>query len=153
MTNNDDVEARDIASRLLDQTGRALVTGDFELFAPCFHLPQVLSSQLGERTLLRHEEVQEVFERVRWHYRGLQITKMQRRCMASMFVDHHTILSVHRTRLLRGADLVQKPFKALSTITQVGGVWRIKSCDYAIKDSLRHNRAIHGTRPPATQAV
>lgn len=138
----------EIATHLLSETGAALVSGDFERFRPCFALPQAVSTSLGTNTVHTIDELKIVFERVRWHYRGLGVTQMPRVCLATMFVDGQTILSVHHTRLLKDGRDVQRPFKVLSMLTCRRSRWQIQNCDYAIADSLRHNRALYGPRTP-----
>ena len=136
--------SEDIAARLLEETGRALTGGDEAAFRNCFLLPQAVTTNIGVKTLESADDLGETFGRVRWHFRGLRMTSMNRRVLSSMFLDCDTIVSVHETRLHRHDLALQHPFRVLSTLARAGGRWRIVDCNYAIRDSLRHNRALFG---------
>lgn len=137
-------ESTQIAEALLRQTGDAIQSGEFDNFKDCFTLPQLVVTPLGQTEVTDTEGLRAIFDRVRWHYRGLGVTLMHREVLHSMFMDRNAILSVHMTQLFRHNSMVQKPHKALSKIIRRKGVWQITQCDYAIKDSLRHNRALFG---------
>ncbi|MEM7439229.1 MAG: hypothetical protein AAF393_06490 [Pseudomonadota bacterium] len=143
--------AREVAESLLEQTGCAIESGDFDSFRPHFVLPQRVSTHLGTVTINSTAELFATFERVRWHYRGLGITNLDRRVLVAMYLDESSIFVVHCARMFRGATEIRRPYKALSTLVNSDGIWRIKKCDYAIKDSLGHNRALYGPQAVETR--
>ena len=136
----------DIAEDLLARSGRGLLTGEYEDFGGCFRLPLKLSTDLGSVEVLSHDQLKETFFRVRWHHRAIGMTRMVRKCLAAELLDDRTLICVHLTELFRGSELVQAPFKALSTVTRMDGDWKISECAYAIGGSLRYNRALYGAR-------
>ena len=142
-----------IATELLQRTGQALTLGDATAFRDCFHLPQSVATDLGAKMLTTEQEIGETFGRVRWHFRGLRLTEMQRSVLGAMFVDCDTLVSVHQTHLLRSGAPVQQPFRVLSTLSRQEGDWKIVDTCYAIHDSLRHSRALFGPGTPVGMAA
>jgi hypothetical protein len=53
--------------------------------------------------------------------------------------------STHETRLLNGAQFVQKPFPTFSTIALIDDRWKVISSSYAIDDAPEHNKALSRT--------
>jgi len=136
--------ADDIAETLLRETGDAIVSGDFAKFEACFRLPQYVETEIGRRLVSTPEELREVYERVRWHYRVKRVTSLERHCISSAFLNPTTILSTHETHLWSGTSLVQDPYRVLSEISLTDGTWQISGCGYDIADSQSHNRALSG---------
>ncbi|NJN06068.1 MAG: hypothetical protein HC814_06480 [Rhodobacteraceae bacterium] len=44
---------------------------------------------------------------------------------------------------MNGAQFVQKPFPAFSTIAFMDDSWKVTTCSYAIDDAPEHNRALN----------
>ena len=143
--------ARRIAGDIMTRTRDALISGDYEAFGSCFLVPFTLFTDLGETEVTSHEQNEEIFQRVRWHYKALGVTRIERRLLASQFFKDDTILSVHEAKLFRDGALVQEPFRVMSTLVECGDVWKITDNRYAVEGSLRFNRALYGPKPPEKQ--
>jgi hypothetical protein len=139
---NDFETARDVAEYLLERTGEAIMSGDFALFETYFCLPQTIETFEGSCLVTTRDELKVVFDAVRTYYEVKGVTQLSRRCVAADFKDAESIASTYETRLISGAQIVQKPFPAFSTLKRVDGEWRIASCIYAIEDSPEHNKAL-----------
>jgi len=132
------------AQRLLDQTGRGLILGDFDLFADCFRFPQVIQTFEGMRYVETREDMRYVFHQVRKHFEKMGVTDAVRHVVTSTYRDENTISTIHQSRLISGYTLVQKPYNVLSTIERVDGVWLVAESQYAVDDSPSLCRALVG---------
>ena len=144
---NDPESAKRIATQLLDITGRALTTGDADLFSSCFLFPQDIETFDGKRRIETPAEMNAVFFEVLSHYEKQGVTDIVRHCVTSDFRDATTISSIHQARLLRGTNLVQKPYNAFSVLRLVDGSWKIAQSQYAVDDSPSLCRALIGAQP------
>ena len=132
-----------IADDLLEKTGAAIMEGDFKEFSKYFHLPQHLETFDGRSLLRTKMDLRTVFDAVRTYYQVKGVTRIVRRCISAAYKDAMTVTSTHETRLLNGAQFVQKPFPTLSTIAFIDDVWKITSSSYAIDDAPEHNKALN----------
>ncbi|MEL7211591.1 MAG: hypothetical protein AAGK92_02945 [Pseudomonadota bacterium] len=135
---------KDISNDLLERTGAAMLSGDFDAFADCFELPQEMDTFHGRNLVETREDLRAIFDAVRQYYRSMGVTGMARHCVEAAYVDPDTVQATHQSRLLAGAELVLTPYPALSVLKQRGGVWRVASCQYAISDAPDLNDALAG---------
>lgn len=141
--------AESIAEDLLYLTGKALTEGNFDMFATCFELPQLMETVDGRRLLSRRDELRDTFEGVRQHYEDHGVIDAARTVVSAEFVDADTIGSTHVTRLMRaGGHVHRSPFPVYSVIRRFDMDWRIVSSLYVILDSPDHNRALMSTHAP-----
>lgn len=126
-------------------TGRALMAGDFAAFSACFAVPLELDTFDGRRLIETREDLRATFEAVCGHYRQTGVTELVRHCQEATAAGPDTILALHQTRLVAGAQLVQQPYPALTQFRRVQGRWYIVAIRYAITDSPRHNAALLAT--------
>lgn len=136
--------AEDIAEYFLDRTGTALMTGDFDLFASCFLLPQKMETFQGRRDIETLSDLREVFDGVTLHFKRKNATQLERHCIEARFRDPDTVVSTHMSRLVSGSSLVQKPYPVMSVLKRVDGIWQISDSMYAIEDEESHARALSG---------
>ena len=83
--------AKDVSERLLERTGTALMTGNFEKFADCFLLPQEMETFDGRRKVQTRDDLLEVFRGVTTHLRRKNVTEFVRHCIEARFRDDDTI--------------------------------------------------------------
>ena len=136
--------AADVSNYLLDITGRAMMSGDFETFRSCFHLPQKLETFDGTRERRTPDELRQTFEPVRIHYRRQGVTQLVRDCVSAEFKGDDEVHATHQAFLLAGTELRQQPFPGFSILKRVDGDWKITFSQYAITDTPDHNRALSG---------
>ena len=136
--------AKRIAEELLEQTGKALMSGDFEAFSTCFALPHRIDTFDGSDVLQTLDDMEKRFFGVRSYFQDNCVTDLVRHVIEADFVDEDTIHSSHQTRVLSGTILVQAPFPNLSVLKRVEGQWRAEATQYAIADSEHHNAALCG---------
>lgn len=136
--------ARDIAEYLLDCTGAALKSGDFEQFFCCFNLPLEIHTFDGWQSIKVKEDLQTVFENVRKYHRKMCATDFVRTCLAAEFKDPDTIHMAHESRLLQGTRHLQKPYPVFSIVERVDGRWKVGRSEYAVIDSPDLSKALDG---------
>jgi len=134
----------DIAKEILGETGKALRSGDFARFRVHFCLPFAVWTRIGARQLATPDELEQSFERVRWHYRSLKVSDLVRRCEFAIKMQPTEILSVHSVELYRDGVMVAPPHRVLSKLSLQGKRWQIDSADYCVSKSLSHCRALVG---------
>ncbi len=137
--------AKDVSEYLLDRTGTALMTGDFDLFAACFSLPQQMETFEGRRRIETRDELKTVFDGVRSYFRQRNVTQLARHCIEATYRDPDTIVTTHMSRVVSGTSLVQKPYPVMSLLCRGDdGIWKVSDSMYAIEDEPRHARALSG---------
>ena len=88
-------EAEEIADELLHRTGRGLVTGDFEIFRPCFDLPQTMETLEGARVLRHEGDLRQVFESMRGCFKENGVVDLVRSIVSSEFLNADTVGPTH----------------------------------------------------------
>ncbi len=140
----DGATAKDISEYLLSQTGTALMTGDFELFASCFLLPQEMETFEGRRHVRSVDDLREVFVGVTDHLRRKNVTEFERHCIEASFRDKDTIVTTHMSRLVSGQTLAQKPYPVMCILRNVEGTWKVSDGMYAVEDEPNLAKALSG---------
>lgn len=140
-------DARVISETLLDATGQSLLTADRSRFVQCFRSKLEVVTDLGKRLVEDPDEHNQAFDRVIWHYRASGVNRIERSVVGAEFIDRDVILLVHESRAFSGLTLTQEPFLTMSELHHIDGAWQIGYCNYAVQDSLRFNRALHGPNP------
>lgn len=148
--------ARDVSEYLLDRTGRALETGDFDTFKTCFILPQEVDTFEGTQRLETEADIERTFNQVREHYRSLGTTQIERHCVSAVFKGPDCVEATHVTRVVAQDRILQNPFYVFSVLKRTEGGWKIAFSQYAIDDAPNHNAALLGryrgkTRPDTQQ--
>jgi len=136
--------AREIAEHLLEQTGEALMTGNFEQFQDCFELPQDMDTFAGRQHLKTVDDLRAVFDHVRGHFHSIGMTSLNRRCLEATFRNDETVVTMHESRVVTRGHHLREPYYALGTIQRIDGVWKITFSQYAISGSDKHSLALMG---------
>jgi len=145
MTLGLDADPKDIHQDLLDRSGEALMTGDFELMKGCFALPQGFSTFDGERVVETHEQLEAVFHDVRDEYARKGVTRLIRTVIAAKRVSAHQIQATHMAHLFAGNTRITKPYPVFAVCQWTGSEWRVASSDYAVEPGTNHSRVLSGT--------
>ena len=143
--------AEDIADRLLYQTGRGLVSGDYKLCQACFDIPHLIETSDTKRVIRSDDELRQVFDNMQDHYRKNGVKDMARMVLSAEFIDPDTIGSTHVSRLLKAdGKIFRKPFPVYSILKRYGTSWKISSSIYAILDSPELCLALETDSPTAS---
>ena len=138
--------------QLLLRTGDALISGDFDSFLACFHLPHRIELYDGTNYLESANDLRSVFDANRTYFERIGVTKLVRICVESAFIDPETITTTHQSRLLRENELLQEPYPVYSVVKWIDGAWKITHGKYAIADSDAHNAALAAKAAPGASS-
>jgi len=138
--------AKAIAEQLLDVTGAALLSGNFQAFRPHFILPNTIETFETSWVLETEEDLRDHFEQVVAHLRKMNVTTLARRVLASEFRGNVRISSPPETRLMVGHFQISDPYPALSVLIRQGQVWRVAEAKYAMTEKHAHAGAYSATK-------
>ncbi|WP_298858028.1 hypothetical protein [uncultured Sulfitobacter sp.] len=136
-------DARAICEQLLKITGDALLAGDFDTFAACFHLPHFMSTTDAKASIETTTALKQLFEKTIDSHRRKRVTDVIRKCDVCNFRSPTHIGSTHTTHLMSGSQRIAEPFPSFSTIELIDGVWKITSSHYALDKTLAIGAALH----------
>jgi len=136
--------AKDVSEHLLQRSGDALMTGDFDTFLTCFLLPQKLGTFDGLREVATQEDVREVFDNVRAHFHANHVTDMVRQCVDARFRTPDEVAATHVSRLLSGTTLLYEPYPVFSILKRRHGVWQVAHSEYAMSENDQHAKVLKG---------
>ncbi|MCF2905322.1 hypothetical protein L0666_09995 [Octadecabacter sp. CECT 8868] len=137
-------EALTIAQRALDETGAAIMSGEFAAIEKTFALPALFGTFEGEVIIKTVQELAARFADVRAHHRSLGVTEIVRNIIECDWHDEKTIHTMYQSRLLSGNILVQAPYNTLTNLKIIDGEWKCSSMLITIPDSEKHNEALLG---------
>jgi len=125
-------DAQAISHDLLERTGIALKTRDFELFEDCFLLPHTITTFDTTYTLQTQDELRRAFFGNCDFFQKLHVTNIVRHCEMAQFEDENTVKAMHVTHLMSGQIRVKDPYPSFSVIVRMPDGWRVASSDYAV---------------------
>ena len=144
------VSANEIANALLDRTGNAMESGDFDAFAECFALPLVMETFQGTWTVHNRQELAETFQAVRNFRRKNCVVEVIRENISADYRDDTTIAATHVARMFQERNILfGRPYPAYSMIRKRPEGWQIQLCQYAIEDPGGLNRALSNPKEKA----
>ena len=145
---NSSPSAREIAERLLKETGDAIMTADFDRFAECFECPQFMDTFEGRQEVETYDDLRFIFKSVQTNLLRLGVTEMVRECLAADYQNDGTIHTTHQSRLLRGTTLVES-YPCYSILQNYAGIWKVSYSSYALgKTSTYLGVLNHGLANP-----
>ena len=142
-----DTTAHDVATYLLDETGRSLLSGDFESYAECFTLPWTVDTFEGGRVVRTRQDLRDVFDAVRAHFRPLNVTDLARNVVEATFCGPDTITVTYSARLVSGSFLQRPAFSGMWTLRREECRWRIGRGQYAFQGDAGFFEALMGKTP------
>lgn len=145
-----EMTAQQVSEYLLDKTGRALLTGDVDLFQSCMAFPNIMQTFDGQICCETPAHFRVIFGGVMRHFRSSGVTDMIRHCVAARYLDPVTVEATHESRVLSGNTVVQPAYPVFSLLKWIEGDWRITSSVYAITDAPAHSRALVAEPLPET---
>ena len=138
--------AADIARGLLHNSAGPLISGDFESFAACFHLPQSFSTPAGIRILRTRAELREFFDDLVEYYK-LQGTKLiNRKLLQADFLSEGSAVCLHENRLIGSRGVLLPPVRTFSVMRKCDQHWAVSHCEHSSSDHLDYYRVLLGKR-------
>ncbi len=138
--------AKQVADDLLDRSGRALSTGDFDLFAGCFQLPNVMTTQQKTVIVEDRDHLKRLFDGMRTKLRDSGVTELARYVEAAEFRSPTQMTSTHITQAIAGGVVWGSPYPVFSIVEFIDGKWLGVSSEYAVKPRSAQDNAILGSR-------
>ncbi|MGX9357322.1 hypothetical protein ACS3SW_19745 [Roseobacteraceae bacterium S113] len=136
-----------LAQRALDETGRALETGDFERFRVWFCYPYIVETFEDDIEVVDEAGLRALFDRARAFYANQQIVQILRTPLSVSRRDEKTVVCTYETLLLPAFGAPDRaPYCAIAEAEFVNGGWRYTKSCYAIADSPEHNQTLLGAQ-------
>ena len=146
-------EAADAAAALLDETGAALMSGDFDRFRPHFALPQGIATLDGARWLETEDDIRGIFREVVEHFRDIGVARIERTVDSALFDGPDRIHYSYTTRLLQADGGLARPaYPNLSTAGRRGMTWQVTGSQYSMRDGPAHRGALLAAGVVSTKA-
>ena len=135
--------AYDITTPMIQQTGEAIRTGDFDLYMRHFAIPFVMETHEETFVFRSRYEMQQHFEGVCRYRAENNIVASRRENVSAEFSDSDTISLVHISHLLReDRSVFDRPYPTYSIIRNVGGRWLTHYCLYGVDKQDSFERAL-----------
>lgn len=148
------ITASDIAKAILEITGDALMSGDFDAFAAVFHAPQVMATMAGQIHMETVEDMRRAFDEMHHYFKAMGVTELVRACVAAEYKSTTRIESTHVSELLKNGKRINDPYPVFSVISKVDGTWKVTGSEYALEASngqaMAISRADVSHRPQTT---
>ena len=145
--------ADDIALALLHQSAGPLISGDFETFAACFHLPQAVATPSQLRILRTRGDLRELFQDLIEYYRSNGTGMVNRRLIKAEFMGEASVISVHENILIGNKGVIASPLRQTSVLQRKTGCWRVGFCEYTPADDLDFCRVMVGVTDTMAQSL
>ncbi len=153
MSQDMQISAIDVSQALLEITGDALLSGDFDAFSAVFHVPQTMATMAGPIYMETVEDMQRAFDDMHTHFRAIGVTEMIRKCVSAEYKSPTRIESTHVSDLLHNGKRLNEPYPVFSSLEKIDGQWKVTSGEYALEPSngqaLALARADASRRPQA----
>ncbi len=133
-----------LSDRLLEQSSAAIMAANFDAFRPHFAVPLKLETFDGKRWIDNPEVLKEVFCDIVAYMRTTGVTDLIRHCVEASYKGPATIVTTYETRMLRGTELIQRPFPGFSVLRFSSHGWQVSGCVVAVADAPEYSRALIG---------
>lgn len=138
----DIVPASEIVDDVLNQTGQALIDGDFETFLNHFHLPQIIETFEGRQDVKTAEDLKTLFMSVRAFHKSQEVNRLVRSCHHAEYKSEDTIEGVFDALLFRDTQLVQSMPSTFLMLTRHAGIWKISYNMYGVTTENGFGKAL-----------
>lgn len=123
--------AEDVANFMLEQTRLAYVERSFEHFRLRMHLPQLIGTFTGERTIETIEEVRAIYSEMCRYMDRHGVVDLYRRTIAATFESPDLVKSTFVSKHVMSGYAISEEIVAHGELVRVDGRWKIRSCSYA----------------------
>lgn len=127
-------DATAISDYLLEKTGDAYFVRDFDAFAKWFHLPQVVGTFAGDRTVHTRAELKTMFDAVCEIFEAQDVVALHRTTLAAKFLDPDTVQSTFLSRQVLANNLFGEELVAHGLLKRIDGQWKVAEGRYATQD-------------------
>ena len=151
MLSADGEPAKQLAERMLEQTGNALLSNDFDAFAQLFCVPHTLETPDRKTTLQTRSALKEVFDRVVQDYAEHNVTALVRINEHACFHGPFKIEAMHVTHMMSGNWRIKDPIPSYGILEFIDNRWQCTSSQYAVDDNTTVGLALRRTASAAAE--
>jgi len=126
--------AKTIHQFLLDETGAAYASGDFERFVRCFAPSQTIGTFQRSVQLTHRNDVRVLFDSMRAHFQSIGLTELVRTSLQAEFDGPDCIKAMHMSYQFSGTTLIRDGFPAFSILRRQEDRWCVEHSDYAMAE-------------------
>ena len=127
------IAAKDISEAILEITGEALISGDFEAFASVFHVPQYMATLAGPIYMETREDMRRAFDEMHGFFKTSGITELNREVTEARYVSETRIESTHVSNPAGDRGFVKGPYPVFSIIEKIDGTWKVAGSEYVLE--------------------
>lgn len=139
----DSETARNIHQELLDRSGHAMMSVNFEAFAQCFAIPSVIETYEATGEITSMVDMRALFDRLVAERATQRVRDIVRRSTDAAFREDGTIVATHETRyIVEGNILLGPVHTALSVLRQEDGLWKVAFSQYTVEGDNALNKAL-----------
>ena len=136
------IAARDISEAILEITGEALLSGDFDAFAAVFHVPHYMATMAGPVYMETQDDMRRVFDQMRVYFNEAGITQLNRKVTEARYVSDDAIESTHVSEILNPDGRPRGDYPVFSVIEKIDGVWKVVRSEYVLEPETGQAMAI-----------
>ncbi|MEL6957765.1 MAG: hypothetical protein AAGL89_02295 [Pseudomonadota bacterium] len=103
------------------------ISGDFEAWEACIHLPLALVTQSGPVTLYDRDDLRKNFDLYIQATRIMGLTEVFRTPVSIEDCDDGTFIVTYRTELLSNGTRRTNPYTSSALVLKIDGTWRLNS--------------------------
>jgi ketosteroid isomerase-like protein len=136
------IAASDIVEAILEVTGGALMSGDFDTLAAVFHVPQTIATMAGPIHMETADDLRRAFDGTHQYFKDLGVTEIIRECVAAKYTSPTRIECTHVTELVKNGERLNDPYPVFSVLEKVDGGWKVTRGEYALEATNGHALAL-----------
>jgi hypothetical protein len=145
------IAAVDIASAILEITGEALMSGDFDAFLGVFHVPQHMATMAGPIFMETEADMRRAFDQMHAHFSNTGVTDLVREVVAAQYISPTRISSTHVSEMIRNGQRLNDPYPVFSIIEKIDATWKVTGSEYALE--ANNGQALAIARADVTQRM
>lgn len=127
-----EIAATDIAEAVLEITGDALMSGDFDAFRSVFHVPQHMATMAGQIFMETEDDMRRAFDELHAHFKALGVTDLVRQVVVSEYTSPTRISSTHTSEVTRNGHRLCDSYPVFSILEKIDGTWKVTGSEYAL---------------------
>ena len=136
------IAAKDISEAILEITGDALVSGDFDAFASVFHVPQYMATMAGPVYMETKDDMRRAFDDMYAHFQTAGVDRLNRKVTEAHYVSDTTIESTHLSEVVSADGTSLGTYPVFSVIEKIDGVWKVARSEYCLEADSAQASAI-----------
>ncbi|MEL6641202.1 MAG: hypothetical protein AAFP98_07795 [Pseudomonadota bacterium] len=133
MATDMEIAASDVSQALLDITGAALMSGDFDAFASAFHVPQHMATMAGPVFMETTEDMRRAIDEMHNHIKGIGATDLVRKCVVAEYKTPSRIEATHTSEILKDGKRLSGTYPGFSVLEKIDGNWKVTASEYALE--------------------